>query len=160
MKMYGIAALVFALLLGPGVAPADEVLCPLTVDPHVEDSNSADRQRLQKRFAGERFARTELFFGSARPGGEVTEAEFKRFLDHCVMPRFPDGLTVLIGLGQFRGADSVPIVERSMLVILLYPDDARQESHGKIEEIRNAYKELFQQESVLRSDRCCERVGF
>ena len=47
-----------------------------------------------------------------------------------------------------------------MLLILLYPDEARRESHKKIEEIRNAYKQIFQQESVLRADRCCEQVGF
>jgi Protein of unknown function (DUF3574) len=162
VRTYWMAALLLALLLGPsGVAPADEVLCPLPVDPQIGDSNSSDRQRVQKRFVGERFVRTELFFGSVRPGGQVTEAEFKRFLDQCVTPRFPDGLTVLMGaLGQFRGADGVPVEERSMLVILLYPDDARHESSGKIEEIRDAYKQIFQQESVLRADRCCERVEF
>jgi hypothetical protein len=42
---------------------------------------------------------------------------------------FPDGLTLVTGLGQFRGADGVLIEERSMVLILLYPDDARRESH-------------------------------
>jgi hypothetical protein len=47
-----------------------------------------------------------------------------------------------------------------MLLILLYPLQARRESSILIEEIRDAYKRVFQQESVLRSDRCCEQVGF
>ena len=47
-----------------------------------------------------------------------------------------------------------------MLLILLYPDDVRRESSARIEEIRDAYKRIFQQESVLRTDRCCEQVGF
>src|SRR5262245_53088135 len=39
-----------------------------------------------------RFARTELYFGTARPDGAVSEAEFREFLDRVVTPRFPDGL--------------------------------------------------------------------
>ena len=31
---------------------------------------------------------------------------------------------------------------------------------ASMDEIRDAYKRIFQQESVLRSDRCCERVRF
>lgn len=114
------------------------------------------------RFVGDRFARTELYFGTARPPGfpPVSEAEFQGFLDAHITPAFPDGLTLLKGLGQFRGADGTAIEEDSFLVILLYPAEARRENSGKIEQIRKDYKEAFQQESVLRSDFCCERVGF
>ena len=112
------------------------------------------------RWAGQRFARTELFFGSSRPEGEVTDAEFQQFLDGVVKPRFPDGLTLLAGVGQFRGADGVPVHERSRVLILLYPDDDRGENSKRIEEIRAAYKSQFRQQSVLRSDRCCENVRF
>jgi Protein of unknown function (DUF3574) len=161
VKTYWMTALVFALLGPAGVASAEDALCPPTANSQFGESHGAGRPRASKRLVGERFVRTELFFGSVRPDGQVTEAEFKRFLDQCVTPRFPDGLTVLMGaLGQFRGADGVPVEERSMLVILLYPDEARHESSGKIEEIRDAYKQIFQQESVLRADRCCERVEF
>lgn len=114
------------------------------------------------RFVGDRFARTELYFGTARSDGEppVSEEEFQGFLDNKITPAFPDGLTLLKGLGQFRGADGVAIEEDSFLVILLYPDDTRRESSKKIEQIRQDYKDQFKQESVLRSDFCCERVGF
>jgi hypothetical protein len=113
-------------------------------------------------FIGDRFARTELYFGTARADNEppVSEEEFQGFLDGKITPAFPDGLTLLKGLGQFRGANGVTIEETSFLVILLYPADARRESSEKIEFIRKLYKEEFGQESVLRSDFCCERVGF
>jgi hypothetical protein len=103
-----------------------------------------------------------LYFGTARGNNEppVSEAEFQGFLDSTITPAFPDGLTLLKGLGQFRGANGVTIEETSFLVILLYPADARRESSEKIEYIRRAYKGAFAQESVLRSDFCCERVGF
>ena len=98
------------------------------------------------------FVRTELFFGTAKPDGVVTEEEFLAFLDEQVTPRFPDGLTLLRGDGQFRGADGVIIKEDSFLLILLYPVEDFRPSNRKIEVIRALYKQEFQQESVLRVD--------
>jgi hypothetical protein len=100
---------------------------------------------------GEPFLRTELFFGLSKPDGQVTEDEFQQFLAHNITPRFPDGLTVVTGLGQFRNARGTIIQERSKLVILLYPPHQAKAS-GRIERIREEYKTLFQQESVLRAD--------
>jgi hypothetical protein len=110
----------------------------------------------------EPFIRTELFFGSNKPDGTVvSEAEFARFLDQEITPRFPDGLTLLTGLGQFRGSSGAIERERSMLLILLYPRDTARASSAKIEQIRTAYKARFQQESVLRADeRLPECVSF
>jgi hypothetical protein len=99
------------------------------------------------------FARTELFFGSLKPNGSnVSEAEFQGFLSNKITPRFPDGLTLLAGLGQFRNSQGVIIKERSRLLILLYPIDQTKASSQKIEQIRKEYNTLFQQESVLRTD--------
>ena len=64
-------------------------------------------------------ARTELFFGTAKPDGVVTEEEFLAFVDAEITPRFPDGLTLLKGDGQFRGEDGVIIKEESFVLILL-----------------------------------------
>ena len=144
-----------------GVATADPLPCAVAQSSRIApDRAGAERLITKKRFLGERFARTELFFGSARPAGEVSEAEFKQFLDECVTPRFPDGLTLVTGLGQFRGANGLPVEERAMLLILLYPDETRKANSLLIEEIREAYKQIFEQESVLRADRCCEQIGF
>ena len=100
---------------------------------------------------GELFRRTELYFGSQRPkGAPVTEGQFDRFVDKVVTPRFPDGLTQLTGEGQFNGSTG-PIEEKSFVVILFYPVDDKQ-ADREIEEIREAYKDRFQQESVLRAD--------
>jgi hypothetical protein len=101
----------------------------------------------------ELFVRTELFFGSAKPdGAEVTEEEWRQFLDREITPRFPDGLTVLTGAGQFRNAAGVIVRETSRLLILLYPLSSQRNSHEKIEQIREAYQRAFQQQSVLRVD--------
>ena len=99
------------------------------------------------------FARTELFFGTSKPDGTaVTLGEWRGFLDREITPRFPDGLTVMTGLGQWQEEDETIVQERSMQVILLYPREVARESGEEIEEIRAAYEEAFEQESVLRSD--------
>jgi hypothetical protein len=100
----------------------------------------------------QRYARTELFFGTDRPGGAVSDQEFHAFTDAEITPRFPDGLTLLPGTGQFRGADGKLVAERSMVLILLYPVRAESDSGAKIEQIRELYKKKFSQESVLRVD--------
>ncbi len=101
----------------------------------------------------EKFYRTELYFGMDKPkGGEVTEDEWNKFLETEITPRFPDGLTVLEGYGQFK--DSLGKIERenSRVLILLYTKKDRQTVNQKIEDIRNEYKKQFEQESVLRID--------
>ncbi|MGH9843764.1 MAG: DUF3574 domain-containing protein [Blastocatellia bacterium] len=113
----------------------------------------AAKQGKQQQPAAELFVRTELFFGTDTPDGEVSKDEFRRFLKEEVTRRFPDGLTVLTGTGQFRDSESEKIIrERSILLILLYPLSTVKESNEKIEQIRGAYKKHFKQQSVLRVD--------
>jgi hypothetical protein len=96
-------------------------------------------------------ARVELLFGRARPGGgAVGDAEWADFLDREVTPRFPDGLTVFDGAGQWRGRDGAIVREPSHLLVIWYRPSAKSEAD--IEAIRAAYKKRFSQESVLRVD--------
>jgi hypothetical protein len=102
-------------------------------------------------WGGKPVARTELFFGLARPDGStIAGDEFQRFVDHEVMPRFPSGLTLLGGNGQFRDAGGTTVKENAKLLILLYPYD--RDNSRKIEAIRTTYMKTYQQESVLRVD--------
>jgi hypothetical protein len=93
--------------------------------------------------------RTELYFGTSRPGGEVTDEDFAGFLDCEITPRFPDGLTLLSGYGQYLNAQGVLARERSKVLILFYPAQT-EDAAVRIEAICDAYKRAFQQESVLR----------
>lgn len=130
------------------VLPPDEG--PFTHDPTV-DFVRWNEPRCRAGFGAQSFFRTELFFGLSRPGGVVSEADFKAFVDARVTSRFPDGLTLISGMGQFRETNQAITVEGSKLLILLYPRvDA--EANRKIEQIRAEYKQLFQQQSVLRAD--------
>ena len=128
---------------------------------HAEPPQAQQEHADAPPFVGELFVRTELYFGSLKPdNSHVTREEFEVFLHDVITPRFPEGLTLLTGLGQFRNASGEIIQERSRLLILLYPVEDQQGKSKKIETIRTRYKERFQQESVLRVDRCCEQVGF
>ena len=101
---------------------------------------------------GSNWSRTELFFGTAiSSGGVVTDEHFRAFLDSEITPRFPLGLTILTGYGQFLNSTGVIQQERSFVLILLYPQSSH-DSNRKIEEIRALYKSRFNQESVLRAD--------
>jgi len=104
-------------------------------------------------------ARLELYFGTQKPGGApVTEAEWGAFLDEEVTPRFPDGLTVLTGNGQWRNSKGVITKETSAVLVILYEPSAEKEV--AIQDIRAAYKDRFQQESVMRVDGPAQCVSF
>ncbi|MFJ8693495.1 DUF3574 domain-containing protein, partial [Streptomyces roseolilacinus] len=100
---------------------------------------------------------TRLLFGTERPDGgpDVTDAQFTAFVDREVTPRFPAGLTVREGRGQWRDASGRIVRERSYELVLLYPAADAAASGREAERIRAAYVRAFGQESVGRVD---ERV--
>ena len=87
--------------------------------------------------------------GRSGPDEEVVDdAAWDTFLADTVTPRFPDGLTVLDGRGQWRDAEGLIKQERSkLLVILAQPGD---DTMRLIDEISDEYKRRFNQESVLQ----------
>jgi hypothetical protein len=99
--------------------------------------------------AGQEHLRTaQLFFGrniGAKPG--VSDADFSKFVDEEVTPRFPDGLTILDGGGQWRGADNQLIREASKVLMIVLPK--RGDAAQRIDAVRSAYKTRFSQEAVL-----------
>ncbi len=93
---------------------------------------------------GTRMAKVELYMGAA---GRA--ADWDRFLAEVVTPRFPDGLTVLSGQGQWRARQAITH-EATRVVVIFYRPDAT--SDARIEAIRSSYKRRFRQRSVLRAD--------
>ena len=90
----------------------------------------------------------ELVFGRAGVDGvAVSEAEFSRFLDQEVSPRFPDGLTVVDAQGRWTPPAGVSIHEPSKMVMLVLrgaPDE-----QARLDAVREAYKRRYNQQSVL-----------
>lgn len=95
------------------------------------------------------WTRSEMYFGlQRRDGASVTEREWASFVEDVVTPRFPAGLTVFDGAGQWRNAASRIEREPSKVLVILHP---RSESiDAKIDEVRRLYCERFNQEAVMK----------
>ena len=92
--------------------------------------------------------RSELYFGRLRPDGTVVSyAEWRTFVADEITPRFPDGFTVFDALGQYRGRDGRIVSEPTKVLLVVHGSDARLRS--AVQELRDIYRRLFQQESVL-----------
>ncbi|MFE6774831.1 DUF3574 domain-containing protein [Streptomyces sp. NPDC057702] len=139
-----LAALAAAATLALGVS--------LASSPWGEGRPAPDGGTVVRR--GAAYVETRLFFGTARSnGGEpVTERRFLDFVDRRVTPRFPDGLTLRDGRGQWRDRHGTIVRERSYELVLLYPGARARERDTQIEDIRGAYEREFGQESVARAD--------
>jgi len=103
--------------------------------------------------------RSVLYLGRNIPGGDtVSDEDWRRFADSVVTPRFPDGLSVVGAAGQWRGRSGVVEREHTMLLIVLHQPDAT--SRMAVQEIADAYRRQFRQESVLRErSRVCARFS-
>jgi hypothetical protein len=107
--------------------------------------------RIACRGSAKAMARLELLFGSSRrQGAPISEEEWTAFLDAEVTPRFPNGLTVLSGPGQWRGKDGHVEKERSFVLVVWYEPSSFADA--QIETIRTVFKQRFAQESVMRVD--------
>ncbi|HEX2483571.1 MAG TPA: DUF3574 domain-containing protein [Methylomirabilota bacterium] len=92
--------------------------------------------------------RSELIFGRLKPDGSaVTDAEWRAFVAEHVTPRFPDGFTVLDAVGQYRDRQGQVQAEATKILLIVHGLDARP--RAAIQELRDVYRRLFQQESVL-----------
>ena len=90
----------------------------------------------------------DLLFGRAIGGRiGVSDAQWARFLDREITPRFPDGLTVFDARGQWRDPDRNRIVrEPSKVVTIVLP--GRSDDAQRLNEIAEAYKKRFGQQAV------------
>lgn len=99
--------------------------------------------------AGQEELRTaQLFLGRSHgEAARIDEGALKAFIDTEITPRFPDGLTVLDGGGQWRGSENQLIREAAKVVLIVLPQ--RGEGQGRIEAVRAAYRAKFRQETAL-----------
>ena len=96
----------------------------------------------------QRVVEYRLFMGRNSGGEEVVDdPTWDVFVRDIVTPKFPAGLTVLDGHGQWQDASGVVERERSKVLVILAQDDG--ETPGKVAEVAQAYKGLFDQYAVL-----------
>lgn len=89
-----------------------------------------------------------LYFGTDKPTGEVSPADWTKFLDTTVTPRFPEGLTAWQASGQWRSASGEIVQEPSYVLSLVHPESPAADK--SINELVEAYKTQFEQEAVLQ----------
>jgi hypothetical protein len=90
-----------------------------------------------------------LYLGRSMPGGGmVSDEAWAAFLAEVVTPRFPGGLTVLRGDGQWRDARGVLVREPSFVLEIIHPAGAAADA--ALDEIAAEYRRRFRQESVMR----------
>lgn len=96
------------------------------------------------------WSRTELFYGAGRlPADGSKDTRWENYINEVVTPRFPEGLTLLEGTGQWRVKEGqTPRRHRTRILILIHEDTV--ENSRKVDEIRTLWKEISGQQSVLR----------
>ncbi|HEX4023218.1 MAG TPA: DUF3574 domain-containing protein [Steroidobacteraceae bacterium] len=92
----------------------------------------------------------EMIFGrNIGAASTVSDADWARFVDAEIMPRFPDGFTVFEASGQWRARDGTAVRERSQVLLLVVTGAMNIGIEQKLDEIRQTYRQRFKQQSVL-----------
>lgn len=103
---------------------------------------------------GPAWTRSELYFGMSDPKDArvIPEERWREFLDREITPRFPDGLTVFDGAGQWREDDEDIAREPSKVLVVVYPRRDRARADAQLDAIALLWCDRFAQESVMRID--------
>ena len=85
--------------------------------------------------------------GRQGAGEGERQPTFRKFVDAEVTPRFPDGVTVVDGGGQWSGEDNRLIREAAKVVLIVLP--SKGDPAARVEAVRTAYKVRFNQDLVV-----------
>jgi len=96
---------------------------------------------------------TDLYFGLSKPdGGKVTEQEWNSFRDNQVCKVFKEGNTVIDATGSWLDQQTKKSVTEPTRVVIYLHKNTNKIS-AQIDSLRQLYKTMFGQESVLRVDK-------
>lgn len=123
-----VAVALFATMLLGGCAHSGGLRCKAGTRPMVAD---------------------RLYFGTERPGGAVSNADWEAFVDDTIAARFPAGFTTSDAAGGWRGADGRALREASHVLEVMHPADAAG-AEAAIDATIADYRARFDQEAVLR----------
>ncbi len=93
------------------------------------------------------YVKTELYFGLSDSGKEITEGEWNLFKNNYIDKVF-SGYTEINSKGFWTNKNSITTSEKSKVII--YLNKGTSKDSLDITRIINAYKEKFNQESVLK----------
>ncbi|MEU3373389.1 DUF3574 domain-containing protein [Streptomyces sp. NPDC006711] len=139
------AALVAIALLFATGGPVSEVAYGTTAAPSAASATTTH---------GSPYVATHLYFGTGRHNGQppITDDEFMKFVADVITPRFPSGLTLQQGRGQWRDKTGSINRENSYELTVLYPAAEARTHDPDIEYIRALYCSTYGLESVGRAD--------
>jgi Protein of unknown function (DUF3574) len=90
----------------------------------------------------------QLFFGQrTKEGHAVSSKEWRSFLARTVTPRFPEGLTVYDGDGQWMNPETHAIIREKTKVVVIATEDTPA-VRARIDELSGIYRARFHQQSV------------
>lgn len=103
---------------------------------------------------------TDLYFGQTRPDGSmITEAEWTNFRDNQIAKVFKKGCTIIKASGNWLDPVTHKLItEPSYIVIHNYKKSAQKSQ--QIDSLAYWYKNMFQQQSVLRVDKKAEAIFY
>ncbi len=82
----------------------------------------------------------------------VTETEWNRFKENYISKVFKEGSTVIAVAGNWYDPDQHKLITESTYVVVCFHKKSSGLSQ-QIDSLRYWYKTMFQQQSVLRTDR-------
>ena len=88
----------------------------------------------------------KLYFGMSSDRGDISEQDFKNFLDTAITIRFPEGLTIYDASGQWNEKNQILHEKTKVIEIAAYDSS---NVLNKVNAIRTSYKTIFHQSSVL-----------
>jgi hypothetical protein len=107
----------------------------------------------QNSCSSQKFVQTELYFGLSQNDGKIIpDSSWNTFVKEYVAKTFSQGFTILTSEGRWFDEQSKQTQAEPSHVIISINKMNRHLSQN-IDSLRNAYKKLFQQESVLRVDK-------
>jgi hypothetical protein len=100
-----------------------------------------------------RMVETDLYFGQTRPDGSmITETEWQNFRDNQIAKVFKEGCTVIKASGNWLDPVSHKLITEPSYVVINHHKQSAQISQ-QIDSLAYWYKNMFQQQSVLRVDK-------
>ena len=96
---------------------------------------------------------TSLYFGQSRPDGStVSEEEWNAFKNTYILKVFKKGATTIPVSGNWYDPDQRHLITENTYIVVCVYKRSDSLSH-EIDNLRDQYKKLHRQQSVLRVDR-------
>ena len=93
--------------------------------------------------------KSEVYFGLRAADGKLVEAQdWEKFVTEVVVPRFPEGLTVIEASGRSGGSPG--ILNPTQILVVVHPNSG--EAQSRLQEIKAEYRKRFAGTGIFHTD--------